>query len=49
MKVAEATVQVLKAEGTETLFAYPINPIVEAGRRESKKPDTRGQILVVGR
>ncbi|HJP41662.1 MAG TPA: thiamine pyrophosphate-requiring protein [Dehalococcoidia bacterium] len=34
MKVAEAIAKVLKAEGTEILFAYPVNPIIEAAARE---------------
>ncbi|MCZ6888653.1 MAG: thiamine pyrophosphate-requiring protein [Gammaproteobacteria bacterium] len=30
MKVADAIAHVLKAEGVEILFAYPVNPIIEA-------------------
>ena len=30
MKVGEAIAKVLKAEGVEVLFAYPVNPIIEA-------------------
>ncbi len=34
MKVAEAIAKVLKAEGVEILFAYPVNPIIEAAAAE---------------
>ena len=30
MKVADAIAHVLKAEGVDILFAYPVNPIIEA-------------------
>ena len=30
MEVAEAIAKALKAEGTETLFAYPVSPTIEA-------------------
>ncbi len=30
MKVSQAIAQMLKAEGVETLFAYPVNPIIES-------------------
>ena len=33
MKVADAIAQILKAEGVEYLFAYPVNPIIEAAAR----------------
>ena len=34
MKVAEGIAKVLKAEGVEILFAYPVNPIIEAAAAE---------------
>ena len=34
MKVATAIAKVLKAEGVDILFAYPVNPIIEAAARE---------------
>ena len=34
MKVAEAIAKVLKAEGVDILFAYPVNPIIEAAAAE---------------
>ncbi len=34
MKVGEAIAKVLKAEGVEVLFAYPVNPIIEAAAKE---------------
>ena len=34
MKVAQAIAKALKAEGVEVLFAYPVNPIVEAAAAE---------------
>ena len=34
MKVAEAIAKVLKAEGVDILFAYPVNPIIEAAAGE---------------
>ena len=30
MKVADAIAHVLKEEGVEILFSYPVNPIIEA-------------------
>ena len=30
MKVAEGIAQALKREGVEILFAYPVNPLIEA-------------------
>ena len=30
MKVVEGIAKVLKAEGVDILFAYPVNPIIEA-------------------
>ena len=35
MKVVEAIAKVLKAEGVEVLFAYPVNPIIEAAAAEN--------------
>ena len=34
MKVAEGIAKTLKAEGVEILFAYPVNPIIEAAAAE---------------
>ena len=34
MKVAEGIAKVLKAEGVDILFAYPVNPIIEAAAAE---------------
>ncbi|MFP6815017.1 MAG: thiamine pyrophosphate-requiring protein [Pseudomonadales bacterium] len=34
MKVAQAIAKVLKAEGVDILFAYPVNPIIEAAAEE---------------
>ena len=34
MKVGEAIAKGLKAEGVEVLFAYPVNPIIEAAAKE---------------
>ncbi len=34
MKVAQAIAKVLKAEGVDILFAYPVNPIIEAAASE---------------
>jgi acetolactate synthase I/II/III large subunit len=34
MKVVEAIAKVLKAEGVEILFAYPVNPLIEAAAAE---------------
>ena len=33
MKVVDAIVEILKREGVEILFAYPVNPIIEAAAR----------------
>ena len=33
MKVADAVARVLKAEGVEYLFAYPVNPLIEAAAK----------------
>jgi len=33
MKVVDAVAKVLKAEGVEYLFAYPVNPIIEAAAK----------------
>ena len=34
MKVAQAIAKALKAEGVEVLFAYPVNPLIEAAAEE---------------
>ena len=33
MKVADAIAQILKAEGVEFLFAYPVNHLIEAAAK----------------
>ena len=38
MKVADAIAKVLKAEGVEYLFAYPVNPIIEAAAKLDIRP-----------
>ena len=38
MKVVEAVAKVLKAEGVEYLFAYPVNPIIEAAAKLDIRP-----------
>ena len=38
MKVADAVARVLKAEGVEYLFAYPVNPIIEAAAKLDIRP-----------
>jgi acetolactate synthase-1/2/3 large subunit len=38
MKVADAVAKVLKAEGIEYLFAYPVNPIIEAAAKLDIRP-----------
>lgn len=38
MKVAEAIVQVLKQEGVEYIFGYPVNPIIEAAAAGDVRP-----------
>ncbi|CAI8039513.1 Probable acetolactate synthase large subunit [Geodia barretti] len=38
MKVADAVAKVLKAEGVEYLFAYPVNPIIEAAAKLDIRP-----------
>ena len=38
MKVVDAIAQILKAEGVEYVFAYPINPIVEAAAKIGIRP-----------
>ena len=38
MKVADAIARVLKAEGVEYLFAYPVNPIIEAAAKLDIRP-----------
>src|ERR1700722_12792537 len=34
MKVAEAIAKAMKAEGVDVLFAYPVNPLIEAAAEE---------------
>jgi acetolactate synthase-1/2/3 large subunit len=38
MKVADAIAHILKAEGVQYLFAYPINPIIEAAAKVDIRP-----------
>ncbi len=38
MKVADAVARVLKAEGVEFLFAYPVNPLIEAAAKLDIRP-----------
>ncbi|ATB42186.1 hypothetical protein CYFUS_007663 [Cystobacter fuscus] len=38
MKVADAIARILKAEGVEYLFAYPMNPIIEAAANVDIRP-----------
>ena len=38
MKVADAVAKVLKAEGVEYLFAYPVNPLIEAAAKLDIRP-----------
>src|SRR5438552_2885429 len=38
MKVADAIAHILKAEGTKFLFAYPVNPIIEAAAKVGIRP-----------
>ncbi len=38
MRVTQAIAQAIKAEGTEYLFAYPVNPIIEACAEINIKP-----------
>ena len=38
MKVADAIAHILKAEGVEYLFAYPVNPIIEAAAKLGIRP-----------
>ncbi|MBI1801696.1 MAG: thiamine pyrophosphate-requiring protein [Chloroflexi bacterium] len=38
MKVADAVAQILKAEGVEYLFAYPVNPLIEAAAKVGIRP-----------
>ena len=38
MKVADAVAKVLKTEGVEYLFAYPVNPIIEAAAKLDIRP-----------
>ena len=38
MKVADAVAHILKAEGVEYLFAYPVNPIIDAAAAVGIRP-----------
>ena len=38
MKVADAVAKVLKAEGVDFLFAYPVNPLIEAAAKLDIRP-----------
>ncbi len=38
MNVADAIAQILKAEGVEYLFSYPVNPIIEAAAKIGIRP-----------
>ncbi|MDP6777861.1 MAG: thiamine pyrophosphate-requiring protein [Candidatus Latescibacteria bacterium] len=38
MQVADAVAHILKAEGVEYLFAYPVNPIIEAAAKVGIRP-----------
>ena len=38
MKVADAVAKALKAEGVEYLFAYPVNPLIEAAAKVDIRP-----------
>ncbi|MEP7200384.1 MAG: thiamine pyrophosphate-requiring protein [Chloroflexota bacterium] len=38
MKVVDAIAAILKAEGTEYLFAYPVNPLIEAAAKIGIRP-----------
>lgn len=38
MKIADAVAKVLKAEGVEYLFAYPVNPLIEAAAKLDIRP-----------
>jgi thiamine pyrophosphate-dependent acetolactate synthase large subunit-like protein len=38
MKVADAVAHILKAEGVEYLFAYPVNPLIEAAAKVDIRP-----------
>lgn len=38
MKVVDAVAKVLKAEGVQYLFAYPVNPIIEAAAKVDIRP-----------
>ena len=35
MKVATAIAKAMKAEGVDILFAYPVNPLIEAAAEEN--------------
>lgn len=38
MTVSDAVAHILKAEGVEFLFAYPINPIIESAAKVGIRP-----------
>ena len=38
MKVADVIASILKAEGVEYLFAYPVNPLIEAAAKVDIRP-----------
>ena len=38
MNVADAIAQILKLEGVKYLFAYPVNPIIEAAAKVGIRP-----------
>ena len=38
MKVVDAIAEILKREGVEFLFAYPVNPIIEAAAKLDIRP-----------
>ncbi len=38
MKVVNAVAKVLKTEGVQYLFAYPVNPIIEAAAKVDIRP-----------
>ena len=38
MNVADAVAHILKAEGVEFLFAYPVNPLIEAAAKVDIRP-----------
>ena len=38
MKVVDAVAQILKLEGVDNLFAYPLNPLIEAAAQAGIRP-----------